>query len=234
MRMQDRLDDVLQPRTLAHHLIAAVDLPPEGLRRFIWDQNFWQKAAGVELRQHAGVNRVCLDFGVRDLTHLDGIGDHDPLDIRANYARHRRRIAGPFDDDEIFRDKVAANAVSKLRRMVTRPNRRNLPSSQATASASPVYVISNNTHAVPLALSTKWELAGDTTSTDPRAQRIRESREWRPCNERRNSGQQTRRRLFGIRTSTELDLTNFLTCPLVLCNLTTEAKVGGLWCLQDR
>src|SRR6516165_3896238 len=29
----------------------------------------------------------------------------------------------------------------------------------------------------------KWELAGDTTSTDPRSRRIRESRKGRPCNE---------------------------------------------------
>jgi hypothetical protein len=43
MRMQDRLNAVLQSRTLAHDLIAA----PEGLRRFIWDPNFRQKAAGI-------------------------------------------------------------------------------------------------------------------------------------------------------------------------------------------
>jgi hypothetical protein len=33
MRMQDRLNDVLQSHALPHDLIAAGDLPAEGLRR---------------------------------------------------------------------------------------------------------------------------------------------------------------------------------------------------------
>ena len=64
--MQDRLEDVLQSRALAHGLIAAGDLSSEGLRRFIRDPHFRKEAAGVSLRQHAGVDRVRLDFGVRD------------------------------------------------------------------------------------------------------------------------------------------------------------------------
>jgi hypothetical protein len=39
------------------------------------------------------------------------------------------------------RDKVAANAVRKLRRVSTRPSRRSLPTSQATASEPRVYQI---------------------------------------------------------------------------------------------
>jgi hypothetical protein len=57
MRMQDRLDEILQSRTLAHDLISAGDLPAEGLRRFIRDPNFWKEAAGVKLRQHAGLGK---------------------------------------------------------------------------------------------------------------------------------------------------------------------------------
>ncbi len=49
----------LQSRTLAHDLIAAGDLPPEGLRLVIGDPNFWKEAAGIERREHAGVDRVC-------------------------------------------------------------------------------------------------------------------------------------------------------------------------------
>jgi|GEM_PF-4763570 len=51
---------VLQSRTLAHDLIAAGDLQPEGRRRFIGDPKFWQKAAGVKLCQQGVVDRVCL------------------------------------------------------------------------------------------------------------------------------------------------------------------------------
>ncbi len=92
--MQDRLDDVLQFRTLANDLIAPGDLPPTDLRRFIRDPNFPKKAAGVELHQHAGVDGVHLNFGVGDHPHLDGIGDRDPLHMAADHARDRRGIAG--------------------------------------------------------------------------------------------------------------------------------------------
>jgi hypothetical protein len=50
MRMQDRLVEVLQSRTLAHDLISAGDLPAEGLRRFIRDPNFWKEAAAPARR----------------------------------------------------------------------------------------------------------------------------------------------------------------------------------------
>ncbi len=77
-------------------MIAAGNLPPEGLRRFIRDPNFRQKANWqIELRQHAGADRVRLDFGVRDQPLLDGIGDHDPLHMAADHARARRGSVSP-------------------------------------------------------------------------------------------------------------------------------------------
>jgi hypothetical protein len=46
-----------------------------------------------------------------------------------------------------------------------------------------VDIKSDNAHACSLSGLTKRELAGNTTSTDPRSRRIRESRKGRPCNE---------------------------------------------------
>src|SRR5580704_6885860 len=41
----------------------------------------------------------------------------------------------------------------------------------------------DDAHAPSVSVRSKRELAGDTTSTDPRSRRIRESRKGRPCNE---------------------------------------------------
>ena len=57
-------------------------------RRSAWvgssgDPDFRQEAAGIELRKHAGVDRVGLDLGVRDDAHLLRVGDHHLLHMRA-------------------------------------------------------------------------------------------------------------------------------------------------------
>ena len=82
MAVQDRLDDVLQPRSLPNDLVAAGDLPAQRLGRLVRDPDLRQEAAGVELRQHAGVDRVGLDLRVRDDTHLLRVGDHHLLHVR--------------------------------------------------------------------------------------------------------------------------------------------------------
>jgi hypothetical protein len=51
----------------------------------------------------AGINRVRLDFGVRDHSHLDGIGDHHPLHMGTDHTCNRCSIAGRLDDDDIVR-----------------------------------------------------------------------------------------------------------------------------------
>jgi len=151
MCMQDRLDDVFQPRALPYNLIAAGDLPPKGLRRFIRDPNFRKEAAGVELRQHASVDRVRLDFGVRDHSHLYRIGDHDPLHIRANHTRDRRGIAGRLDNDDISPRQSRGERREQIASHIDAPE----PSKFAVLPSDglgkgPVYVKSNDAHAFPL------------------------------------------------------------------------------------
>ena len=69
--------------------------------------------------------------------------------------------------------------------MSTRPSRLSLPSSQATASAKTRWISSPMMRmpAPSVLARSKRELAGNTTPTDPRSQRIRASRKGRPCNE---------------------------------------------------
>lgn len=49
-QVKDRLDDVLQTRSLPDDLIAPSDLPAQRLRRLVRNPDFWQEAAGIEQR----------------------------------------------------------------------------------------------------------------------------------------------------------------------------------------
>jgi len=149
--MQDRLNDVLQSCALPHDLIAASNLPPEGSRRFIRDPNFRKEAAGIELRQRAGVDRVRLDFGVRDQPHLDGVGDHDPHHMGADHARDSRDIAGRLDDDDMFPRQSSGKRLKEIASHVDAaepPELAVLPS--YGLGKGPMYIKSNDAHASPL------------------------------------------------------------------------------------
>ncbi len=185
VRVQDRLNDVLQARALPDDLVATGDLPAQRLGRLIGDPDFRQEAAGIELREHAGVDRIGLDLRMRDEAHLLGVGDHDLLHMRADHARDRRGVAGRFDDDHVLLDKAARKGLRRSRRMSTRPSRLSLPSFQATASAKARWISSPMMRMLaPSGFArSKREPAGNTTPTDPRSRRIRASRKGRPCNE---------------------------------------------------
>jgi hypothetical protein len=101
MRMQDRLDDVLQPGTLTHDLVAAGDLPAQGLRHLIGDPHLGEETTGVELRQHTSVDRIGFDLGVRDDPHLLGVRDYDPFHMRPDDGGDRGCIAGRFHHDHV-------------------------------------------------------------------------------------------------------------------------------------
>jgi hypothetical protein len=83
--MQDRLDDILQSRALSDNLVAPGDLPAKRLRRLIWNPDFRQKAAGIKLGEHAGVDRIGLDLRMSDDAHLHGVRDHDLFDMRRDH-----------------------------------------------------------------------------------------------------------------------------------------------------
>ena len=83
-------------------------------------------------------------------------------------------------------ESCSAKAANRSRRMSTRPSRSELaviPRHRLGEGA--VDIQSDDAHACSLLVlaRSKRELAGNTTPTDPRSQRIRESRKGRPCNE---------------------------------------------------
>jgi hypothetical protein len=97
MGMEDGLDQVLEPYPLAHQLGSPGDLTPKRQCLLIWYPYLWQKAGGVELCQDGRINRIGLDFGVRNQPYLLGIGDNDTLDVRRQQFSQRGRIAGGLD-----------------------------------------------------------------------------------------------------------------------------------------
>jgi hypothetical protein len=184
MRVQDRLDDVLQSRPLSHDLVAACHLPAQRLCRFVRNPDFRQKPAGVKLGKNAGVDRVGLDLRMRDDTHLHWVCDHHLLHLRPDDRRDRCGIPGRLDDDDIVLRKPFGERGQQRTSHVHAAETSEfaiLPSHRFRKGA--VDIKSDNAHACSLSGLTKRELAGNTTSTDPRSRRIRESRKGRPCNE---------------------------------------------------
>ena len=185
MAMKDRLGDILQSRSLPDNLIAPRDLPAKRLRRLVWNPNLRQKAARVKLREDAGVDRVGLDLRVSDDADLLGVRDHDFLDVRRDHRRNRGRVAGRFHDDHVLLGELLGESLEKMAAHVDAPQPLQfavVPSDRLGEGS--VDIQSNDPHAVaPSLFRSKRELAGNTTSTDPRSRRIRESRKGRPCNE---------------------------------------------------
>ena len=77
MAVQDRLDDILQARSLPDDLVAPGHLPAKRLRRLVRNPDFGQKAARIKLGEDGGVDRIGLDLRMSDDAHLLGVCDHD-------------------------------------------------------------------------------------------------------------------------------------------------------------
>ena len=100
-------------------------------------------------------------------------------------AADRRRVSGRFDDDHVLLRKLLGESLEK------RPAHVNAPQSFELAvvpgdrlGEGAVDIQSNDPHGCSsVSVRSGRKLAGNTTSTDPRSRRIRESRKGRPCNE---------------------------------------------------
>jgi hypothetical protein len=116
---------------------------------------------------------------------LHGVRDHDLLDVRRDHGSDWGCVAGRFDDDHVLLRKLLCESLEKMTAHVDAPQPFELalvPGDRLGEGA--VDIQSNDPHACfSASVRSKRELAGDTTSTDPRSRRIRESRKGRPCNE---------------------------------------------------
>src|SRR5499427_1240816 len=114
MGVQDRLNDVLQPRALTYDLIAPRHLSTQRLCGSVGDPDLRQKAAGIELRQHAGVDLIGFDLRIRNEADLLRIGDNNPADVRSDHCGNRSRIAGGFDDDNVATGQLLRKFLQRL------------------------------------------------------------------------------------------------------------------------
>src|ERR1700722_7421993 len=133
--VQDRLDDVLQARSLPDDLVAPGHLPAKRLRRLIWNPDFRQKplayswastlASIVSVLIFAwAMMRTCFGFAITTFLTCGAItaATEDAFPVAS--------ITTTSSFESFF-----AKASRRWRRMSTRPSRLSLPSSQATASA---------------------------------------------------------------------------------------------------
>jgi hypothetical protein len=74
-RVQHAVDAVLQARASLDDGRAAGHLSAQALRGFVRLPDLRQKAGGIQLGEHDGVNPVGLDLRVCDRPHLQGVGE---------------------------------------------------------------------------------------------------------------------------------------------------------------
>src|SRR5208282_4685859 len=105
--------------------------------------------------------------------------------VRRDHRGDRGCVASRLDDDYVILGKLLCESLEKVTSHVDPPRSFELalvPGDRLGEGA--VDIQSNYAHACSsISVRSKRELAGDTTSTDPRSRRIRESRKGRPCNE---------------------------------------------------
>ena len=124
---------------------------------------------------------------MRDDPDLLGVGDDHPLHVRADHLGHRSRIAGRFDDYLVVFAELFGERLQQRPPHVDSAQAGQFPRFEGChLGKCPVDVHADDAHTCSpfiLSLVEKREPAGNTTPTDPRSQRIRESRQGRPCNE---------------------------------------------------
>jgi hypothetical protein len=179
MRVQDGLRGGLQAHTLADDLVPSRHLPPQRLGLLVRDPDFGQEVAGIELCQHRCVDRISLDLGMRDQSHLPRIGDDHPADMRRDDFDYGCGIAGRLHHDMV----VVRQSLGERSKMLARHADATQPDDLALVQHDrlgehAVDIQSNDSHrsASFASLFTSRELAGNTATTDPRSQRIRASR----------------------------------------------------------
>ncbi|MET3524829.1 hypothetical protein ABID25_006700 [Mesorhizobium abyssinicae] len=112
--MKDRLDDVLQSRSLSDNLIAPCHLSTQSLRRLIRNPDFRQEAAGTELRQNAGIDRIRLDLGIGDDAHLLGVCDHHFLHMRRDNRGGRGCVTRRLDHHDIIQRQLSCEGIQQI------------------------------------------------------------------------------------------------------------------------
>jgi hypothetical protein len=182
--VRDRLDDVLQARSLPDDLVAPGRLPAKPLHRLIRHPDFPQKIARVKLGEDLRVDRIRFDLRMSDDAHGLGFAITTCLRCGAITAATVDALS-VASSTTILLGELLCESLEKMTPHVDAPQAFELVLVRGgRLGESAVDIQSNDPHACSsVSVRSKRELAGDTTSTDPPSRRIGESRKERPCNE---------------------------------------------------
>ena len=97
VRVQDRVNLVLETGAMPHDLVASGSQPTFALGDGVRRPDLWQVACSVQARQRARVDLVGLDVGMGDRLDLQGVGDDHPCNEPRQYARDRHAVPGSLN-----------------------------------------------------------------------------------------------------------------------------------------
>ena len=181
MRRQHRMNLIFQSSTLAHYLHATSDLPSQRLRSLIGNPHLGQKSARVELCEDGSVYLIRLDVRFGDQSDLQGIGDHHPRDMWLQSYHDCGGIAGRLENHMIVCMKLRCEAGQACVIQRHSAPRANLPLLQIrNLRHGAGNIKTDHSHDKSPSCTSETpqhgELAGCTTTTDPRSQRNRAGR----------------------------------------------------------
>ena len=113
--MQDRMNLILDLRSLADHLLAARDLAPSPGGLFIGQPHLRQKPRRESLREHRGINRIRLNLRIRNGSRPQRVGNHHATGMRLQDAGDRLRVARRLQDHVILGGQRGGKAAQRLR-----------------------------------------------------------------------------------------------------------------------
>ncbi|MGY4592776.1 hypothetical protein ACVWXL_000522 [Bradyrhizobium sp. GM22.5] len=176
VRVQDRMHLVLEPRAMAHDLVAPRHQPTLAFRLRVRRPDLRQVPSRLQTGERAGIDLVGLDVSLGDRLHLQRIGDNHPCHERCQNPRYRHAVAGRLDHHLITGQQGLAKSLQRSPRHINAARMSEpaiLPKHHLPESS--VDVDANHPSHLHLLLDMTGA-AGDTTTTDSRSQRNRASR----------------------------------------------------------
>jgi hypothetical protein len=101
IRMQNRMDAVLEPRHLRNELSALGDTPAQHLSIFVRHPYLRKEPARVQLGEHCGVDLIGFNLCPGDSSHLERICNNHATHEWSQQTNDDRGVAGRFQDDFI-------------------------------------------------------------------------------------------------------------------------------------
>lgn len=141
MAVRDRLDDVLQARSLPDDLVAPGHLPAKPLHQLIRHPDFPQKTARVKLGEDLRVDRIRFDLRMSDDAHGLGFAITTCLTCGAITAATVDALS-VASSTTILLGELLCESLEKMTAHIDAPRRLSSSSSEAAASAKARWISS--------------------------------------------------------------------------------------------